>query len=333
MFLRKILTDSVSALNCSLSHCIYPAVYSAHFTWSVVFSLNISLPFCSRAYLMSDRNAKRGAATSASASGSDTNFTMQLQTLKLQSLIQDSRWLNNEIDFTERVSASRYRFPTGDTGVQPSYQPSEGDAMSMSVNTQSQTASTSQNNSLYSVNASSRSPAYSTQVPSLGYYPSASSAPSVHTNNVSDLLTPLAHIQRAAIDNRLQPRSLACSYSFLNCSFTSNELDEWNTHCKAHFRGKLPKVVDCPFQCDWRADAATGEEAWSKREKHINNEHSVYDIIDTSRRPDKFLVSHLLNSKIIEGFEYKELRTNGRLSGSVFLRSARSDQPYRRERR
>jgi len=282
---------------------------------------------------MSDRNAERGAGSSASASGAGTNLEMQLQKLKLQRPIQDPRWLENNTDFVGRVLASQYQFPTGVTGVQQPFPGSEVDAMSLAVIAQNRTVMTGHDGSPHFVYASSRSSSYSTRTPSLGSYPSAQNVPSIRTSNVSDFQPPPAHIQRAEIDSRPQPCALACSYSFLDCSFTSDDRDEWNTHCKAHFRGKLPRTVDCPFRCRWQYSTETGEEAWVEREKHICNDHSMYDIVETSRRPDNALLSHLWRSDIIDEAQLKALRMNGRSGDVVFLRSARSDRPSRRERR
>jgi predicted small metal-binding protein len=94
---------------------------------------------------------------------------------------------------------------------------------------------------------------------------------------------------------RFKRRPLGCAYSFLACSYGSEDFDEWDTHCRCHFRGYLPKSTDCPFDCDWSTTASSGEEAFDERKEHIKEVHgsSSRDLVDTSRRPSSDLIEFL----------------------------------------
>lgn len=184
------------------------------------------------------------------------------------------------------------------------------------------------------------SKAQSNYTPSFGSYPTARSGSSVRTSCADSLLLQNvleedeAGIPRAPSTENIEGR-LACSYSFLACSFRTNNLEEWDTHCVSHFRGVLPKTTECPFYlCEWSIKAESGEEAWRCRVIHIVADgHSQQGFVDTNRRPKASLIDHLWRHRIIDDADKKQLIRHGRLSWSYSLKRSAGNSEARRNRK
>lgn len=105
---------------------------------------------------------------------------------------------------------------------------------------------------------------------------------------------------------------LQCTFHFLACSFSSNNFEEWLTHCEAHFRGQpLPKNVQCPFCEGW--STSPGSSAWEARMVHIAAEHHGQRVGYCSYR-DHDLYRYLWSKKVISSAELQELIKDGFLS-------------------
>jgi hypothetical protein len=119
-----------------------------------------------------------------------------------------------------------------------------------------------------------------------------------------------------------------CSFGFLGCEATFDDIEAWNAHCKAHFRGRLPRMVTCPFGCPGSFLGSTGIEAWQERIAHVHRHHEHGGRLRV--RPDQNLICHLWRTRVVTDAEEQELRRCGRLGGnSVYLESA-SSGPRRR---
>ena len=257
--------------------------------------------------------AENGGTDSASVAPSNL---AALQLRHLERLVETEDWQKPDTsDFHERFLAGQYHFPEAVIRELPALKPPERATSSMAVS-----IATTQSSAF----VSSRSVAYT---PSLVSYSTRRSDQSVRTSRadsilVFDVLDEDAEGADEPVNNRAQ-RVLPCSFSFLACDFKSSNLEQWDTHCKSHFYERLPRSIDCPFRCAWTWEAATGEQAWQARIVHIWSEHRHHGVVDTSRRPSGSFIQHLWKEGIIDNAQLKELRANGRLTGSqIFLRSA-----------
>lgn len=125
---------------------------------------------------------------------------------------------------------------------------------------------------------------------------------------------------------------LACSFSFLNCGYRSDDLEEWDTHCQHHLRGHLPKEVHCPFDCQWSTVANTGAEAWRLRIVHISRVHAQ-DEVERDLRPERSLIEHLWRNKLVDDAQKKELVRHGCITGEDIHTRSSGLQDRRRNRR
>lgn len=271
----------------------------------------------------SDTQAENGELDNAPVAPSTL---AALRSQHLEKLIRENNWHNpNNPDFHERVTARQYSFPEADVRNLPSLDGSESIASSMavSVSTAQSSAFTNSLSAGYPPSLVSRSTWHSGQ--------------SVRTSRADSIL----HLEALDEDAdgttngaNIQPyRVFPCCFGFLSCTFTSRNLEQWDTHCKSHFRGHPPRVVECPFECDWSREAETGEQAWQLRTIHIWSAHASQGSVDIRRRPSSSLIQHLWKKSIIDQAGVKELRSTGRLTGSVFLRSAGSVRDERIRRR
>lgn len=276
----------------------------------------------------SDVEAESGAAaaaTDASELVAHTALEPALQSLHLEKVIHQPNWdCNEKADFHERVLVSHCRL----SGTPKARDQSE----SRASETSSMAVSVSNSAALGSVTVSTYPS--STRTPSLGSYSSAKSISSVRTTSV---------VHQHALDEdedgalqapaaRLPEGRLACCFSFLNCSARFNDLREWHIHCTAHLRGKLPKEVKCPFECEWSTKQEKGEEAWRMRTMHIVAEHANDDNVDTKSRPAASLVEHFWRHRIINDIGKKELQRNGRITNTDYTTSAGSVRDRRQTR-
>jgi hypothetical protein len=270
--------------------------------------------------------AENGTTDNASVAPSNL---AALRSQHLQKLIHEVEWHTpNSQDFHERVVVPRYSFPDGHDHDQQPIERSESPTSSMAVSVAATHSSAF---------GSSRPVSYA---PSLDSGSTWRSEQSIRTSRADSVLV-LETLEENA-DGTVdivtsQPyRVLTCCFSFLACDFSSRDLEQWDTHCKSHFRGHLPRTVQCPFHCDWTREATTGEQAWQQRVIHVWSAHGQQGLVDTSRRPDSSLIQHLWRKGIIDNAQQKELRMKGRLTGlQPYLRSAgevREDR-IRRHRR
>ena len=108
--------------------------------------------------------------------------------------------------------------------------------------------------------------------------------------------------------------TLDCPFHFLLCRYRSHDISEWENHMLSHFRGHLPKRIDCPFlNCKECLLEDTGEEACAQLRSHIAKTHQHRGTVDRGNRPDPTLVYHLWQYRLINDQENKELKTHGRL--------------------
>ncbi|KAF2447006.1 hypothetical protein P171DRAFT_519334 [Karstenula rhodostoma CBS 690.94] len=99
-----------------------------------------------------------------------------------------------------------------------------------------------------------------------------------------------------------------CAFWFLRCSYISNSMEEWHTHCLSHFRGEEPpRSVGCPL-CDWEHLSDDGKIAWDRRMDHIAYEHFQRGQTLKTSRPDFGLFHHLWNKRLIDDQDLKELK-------------------------
>lgn len=110
-------------------------------------------------------------------------------------------------------------------------------------------------------------------------------------------------------ENNIQRPVFECCFWFLNCSYLSNNQEEWQIHCLSHFRGEEPpKSVKCPLCDDFKYTSENGWYSWSLRMDHVAYHHSVLgDTLRTSR-PDFHLFQHLWQKRIIDDADLKELK-------------------------
>jgi hypothetical protein len=117
----------------------------------------------------------------------------------------------------------------------------------------------------------------------------------------------------------------SCPYEALGCPFTTDELGGLEEHCKAHFRGKLPRETDCPLGCGWKSTAKNGVDAWNDREAHLGVPHWPFNKVMTLAGTHKHF-EHMWRIGILSAAQLKELRQSGHLSSQAapYLESERT---------
>jgi hypothetical protein len=287
-----------------------------------------------------------GSARSRAASASgQPSLSEQLRQLDLERIIEQPDWHeNNQQDFHQRLAA-RCSLPghvDGTPGAQ-AFDPETSSAMTTYSGSTSYTLSSSSlrseyPQSLYPPSVQSTTPR---SLPSLASTATCS-ASSIGTRSLGafkqqyQLQENVSEVEEEeSSEEEPQPgsRVLVCAYKYLDCAATFDDLGTWDTHCKAHFRRKLPNKIDCPFACNWVGSGETGEEAWDARYDHIVESHeSSQDLVDTNRRPSTSLIDYFWKRGIINEGQMKELRRYGRISGSIYTQSASSDPRHQRQR-
>jgi hypothetical protein len=102
-----------------------------------------------------------------------------------------------------------------------------------------------------------------------------------------------------------------CSFYFLRCPYASDDLQEWYTHCLAHFRGCLPpRTVQCQYCSAFEYTSNDGHHSWDVRAQHIASHHNQGFTLIHARR-DSSLIRHLRRQRIINDAEYQELLQGG----------------------
>lgn len=126
---------------------------------------------------------------------------------------------------------------------------------------------------------------------------------------------------------------LECCFAFLRCPHVFHDLEQWDRHCRMHFRGMLPATAICPFSgCGWQETVQPGRDVWERRLSHMLEEHGDEDFKYTRSRPDLAVLDHLRRHDLIDSAQYQELRLHGRLSEQPILNTASRREERRRRR-
>lgn len=153
----------------------------------------------------------------------------------------------------------------------------------------------------------------STQAPSLYFHSEAtptetsiSTGLASHFHGVPLLEEENGVLVRQQLNN---PRPIfECAFWFLNCSYISEDEEEWTTHCLSHFRGEEPpKSIRCPL-CDFQGTWDDGSTAWHARMEHIAVSHAMRGETLRTSRPDFHLFQHLWQKRLIDDQDLKELK-------------------------
>ena len=268
-----------------------------------------------------DSVSDAGVARFANAYVAHPNLA-QMRGSEYTRLIDGVDWHEHDAsDFHQRfVVGQHYRASSDETGVPRLLRGPPSATSSMAL---------TQSPSVYS-NTSNNSSWLST--PSLvSSGTAATSGSSVRTSRVDSvvLLSILDEDEQGAL---VPPKvELKCLYHWLKCDFASDDLEEWDTHCRFHFRGNLPRSLECPFECRWSVTASTGSAAWEQRLAHMCT-HPSSDMIVSDKKPSTALLQHLHKARIIDAVQMQELRQEGRLGHTVLVQSAGTTSEGRRER-
>ncbi|KAJ4297474.1 hypothetical protein N0V90_005366 [Kalmusia sp. IMI 367209] len=99
-----------------------------------------------------------------------------------------------------------------------------------------------------------------------------------------------------------------CAFWFLTCTYISDDMEEWKTHCLSHFKLKQPPTsVQCPL-CEFQYTDDDAWRAWGARMDHIAFEHAMQGETLRTSRPDFGLFQHLWQQKLISDQDLKELK-------------------------
>lgn len=286
----------------------------------------------------SDAEAETGLHASASAAARPSLAT-QLREISLRRQIDSTQFrANDPSDFHDRLAALQYQNEHQDHGQDQSSSSSTG---SDSLPTSSMAVSViSQSTLRSSLSSSSGYP--STRVPSLsGTCTTLRSIQSAKTASTTAALGRHYELERDEEDFGLLPEEeyedgkwLQCSFSFLACSCVFADIRTWDVHCRAHYRGRLPSIAECPFpNCAWREEHQVGQDVWIQRLKHMLEEHEREGFAYTRRRPETAVLDHLRQHDLIDSMQYQELRRDGRLSESAIPNHASRRDEQRRRRR
>lgn len=277
----------------------------------------------------SDSEAQSSQAASTHEQVAHSALAAALQSRDLKKLIDEPNWHDKDkLDFLHRTVVQQYRYPAAQGVRERSESPnSDTSSMAVSIHTHS-TPIRSSTPSSY---------AGSSYTPSLGSYPTARSGSSVRTSRADSLLEQhLLEVDETGVAQAPSSQNiagrLACPFSFLECRYRSDNLEEWDVHSQSHLRGYLPKEVHCPFKCAWTNLGESGAAAWRQRILHIVADHPD-DEVDTNSRPKQSLIDHLWRHRLIDDAQKKELIRHGRLTGSVFTSSSGPVRHGRMQRR
>lgn len=126
---------------------------------------------------------------------------------------------------------------------------------------------------------------------------------------------------------------LECCFGFLRCQHIFNDLEQWDCHCRAHYRGHLPRVAQCPFPgCGWEQQTQQGKDVWQDRLDHMEEEHDEEDYTWTQQRPTVSMLQSMFQARMIDGLQYQELRRDGQLSDQPALNTTSPREDRRRRR-
>lgn len=285
----------------------------------------------------SDVEAETGAHASASTAARPSLAT-QLRGMPLQRQVDSTQFRTGDpSDLSDRLAALQYQNQHQDRRSQGQSSSSSG---SESSPTSSMAVSVvSQNTLQSSLSSSSRYP--SSRLPSLsGTCSTFESIPSVKTVSATAALghqyalerddNDIGHLAEEDDDHEVR---LQCSFSFLGCLYVFRRLETWDTHCRAHYGGKLPSIASCPFpECRW-SGTKVGQAAWEERLEHMLEEHDEDNFVYGRRRPEPALLEHLRLCRVIDNAQYQELRRDGHLSDrAVPNYASRRDEARRRRR-
>jgi len=268
-----------------------------------------------------------GLDGNANASAADGASLATVRLRHLGKLLDDTQAIEELPNFHDRLVVLQYNFAPGEViGAFLERPDSDSSSMALSVHTAS---------SVFE-HSISQSKASSNYLPSLDHYSSAKTGSSVRTSRADSLLQNILETDEDGIlkvpNQSNEVGRLICSFSWLDCNYRSDSLDEWDTHCQHHLRGNLPKEAECPFSCGWAMKYDTGDEAWRQRVLHVVAEHHGHRI-EIETRPTRLLIDHLRRHKIIDDAQKKELVRHGRIIGGVFTTSGGALRDSRAQRR
>lgn len=129
---------------------------------------------------------------------------------------------------------------------------------------------------------------------------------------------------------------LECCFGFLRCPHVFDNLETWDRHSRAHYRGALPSVARCPFPgCHWVRTGQPGQDVWACRLSHMEDDHDDQNYAYPRDRLPAAAVEGFYRAGMIDVAQYQELRRDGRLSDRPVLNiaSRRQEQDGRRRRR
>lgn len=136
--------------------------------------------------------------------------------------------------------------------------------------------------------------------------------------------------------NEKRPRGIPCLFGFLNCPETFTDVEQWNLHCKSHFKGRAPpRNLRCPYSsCAWTTSRQDGEDAWDQRWEHFDHEHDVLSHgEELCEKPDVLLFQYLWSVRIITDVQLQELKRSGRLGSDCtpFVVTEKTERYRRRQ--
>lgn len=271
---------------------------------------------------MSDQDSD-GKAGSGHPSPSHARSLGALRMKPLEKLVNDYDWYNGgRPGFHERAVVSQYT--TSASSAPRSHVNFGSDSSSMA-------------SAAASVRAYSPSQWQSYYAPSLAnsYSTTTGTPSSVRTSRADFILQPppLELDETGTTVIAVPKRVLDCPFTFLSCEYCSTDMSEWDTHCQSHFRGRLPRSIQCPFACHWSVAAESGRQAWEEYISHIEDERHGTDRVDTRRRPSPALIQQLYSAGVLSQGQVKELRQHGRFTEQGgYLHFGEGKQDRRRER-
>lgn len=271
-----------------------------------------------------DAEAGVTAANARVAPSNLASMCEQLEALDFQQIVLGHG--QGQPDFQARVIATHFQSAFGESVVPLASGNAKSDTSSMSI------AVSVQSLPLTGSMRSQYEP--STFAPSLVNGSSILGSSSAQTSDASLL------VQKALLEEEEdgllvvpQQQQLACSFWFLGCKDTFEDLKVWDTHCQSHLRKKLPSTGWCPFKCEWKRTASSGEEAWRRRFEHIVEVHwDNGHIVDVESRPESDLIRHLWNVKLIDNIQLLDLRQYGRITNNRVFTNTEDGRGSRRRR-
>lgn len=270
---------------------------------------------------MSDTSSDSGSSeNNAYVVAPSSDLAAGLEALNLTKLIEDKCWDRNGPEgFHQRAVAAQYSFSNNAQSVPRSFE-SRSTASSMALTAFSRTTyGISSNRSLDSPSLDSRS--------------TRSDTASIRTSR-ADSVTGYKLPEEEEADSVAE--DFPCPYPFLNCAAVFEDVTQWSTHCKWHFRGYAPRTLECPFCSKWSVTAKNGSDIWDEQFQHVDSEHAGGGMLDVGKGPSQSLIQQLYTSGAINVVQRKELSQHRRLVGGSNLRSSgrrREEREQRRHRR